>query len=387
MRLLFSNCGETSGARVESAAPVTEVGGAASPVGATGATGASQGPIARGSVARVGIATALTAVCGYAVMYLAARDLAPSGFAVLGVFWGATGMVAGAANGLLQETTREVRAARYPDVLPAPAGSHTHPLRVAALVGVVAAVVIAGSSPLWGRCVFVEAPWLSVALLCVGLVGFGLHCTLLGMLAGTDQWTRYGALMVADAAIRAAVATATFVLGWGLAGFLWASRGRRGGLADHAAGLARRTRDTLDLRTPGSTATFLRGAAHSVTAAGASAILVMGFPVLLKATSTELGRTGGVIILAVTLTRAPVLVPADGDAGQPDRSLRRPARATAFGRWSRRSLVLGGHRRGRGAGRGLAGPVAAARRLRPRLPRRRRTAGLAHRGGRGDRAC
>ena len=37
--------------------------------------------------------------------------------------------------------------------------------------------------------------------------------------------------------------------------------------------------------------------------------LVMGFPVLLQATSRDLGATGGVIILAVTLTRAPLLVP------------------------------------------------------------------------------
>ncbi len=68
-------------------------------------------------------------------------------------------------------------------------------------------------------------------------------------------------------------------------------------------------RATARLLTPGGTATFLRGAAHSITAAGASAILVMGFPVLLKLTSNELGAQGGVIILAVTLTRAPLLVP------------------------------------------------------------------------------
>jgi len=61
--------------------------------------------------------------------------------------------------------------------------------------------------------------------------------------------------------------------------------------------------------TAGTTATFLRGAGHSISAAGASAILVMGFPVLLKATSGDLGAAGGVVILAVTLTRAPLLVP------------------------------------------------------------------------------
>ena len=37
------------------------------------AVGVTAGPVARGSVARVGIATAIAAVCGYGVMYLAAR--------------------------------------------------------------------------------------------------------------------------------------------------------------------------------------------------------------------------------------------------------------------------------------------------------------------------
>jgi O-antigen/teichoic acid export membrane protein len=269
------------------------------------ATGASRGPIARGSVARVGTATALSAACGYVVIYLAARDLAPGGFSVFGVFWGAFGLFTGAANGLLQETTREVRATRYVDASP---GNRTHPLRIAATVGVAAAVVIAGSSPLWSGRLFVEARWLSVGLLSVGVAGFCLHATLLGMLAGTDQWTRYGALMVTDAISRVTIAAATFLVGWGLTGFLWAT------VAGSAAWLVMliaspTARATGRLLTPGSTATFLRGAAHSITAAGASAVLVMGFPVLLKLTSSELGAQGGVVILAVTLTRAPLLVP------------------------------------------------------------------------------
>lgn len=266
---------------------------------------ASQGPVARGSMARVGTATAVTAVCGYGVIYLAARDLAPSGFSVFGVFWGAFGLVSGAAFGLLQETTREVRACAYLDVAPT---KRTHPLRVGALLGVAAAVVIAGTAPLWSGRVFVEERWLSVALLCAGLTGFCVHTTLLGMLAGINQWTQYGALMVTDAVIRVAIAAATVVLGWHLTGFLWATVG--GAIAWLILLVASpATRAAARLLTPGGTATFLRGAAHSITAAGASAILVMGFPVLLKLTSAELGAEGGVIILAVTLTRAPLLVP------------------------------------------------------------------------------
>ena len=60
------------------------------------------GPVARSSVVRVGLATAITAACGYAVLYLAARNLEPAGFSVFAVFWGAFGLVTGAANGLLK---------------------------------------------------------------------------------------------------------------------------------------------------------------------------------------------------------------------------------------------------------------------------------------------
>ncbi len=275
----------------------------------TDATAGPSGAVTRSSVVRVGVATALTALCGYAVLYLAARDLEPAGFSVFGVFWGAFGLVSGAAFGLLQETTREVRSASHAAHRAGLAGQRTHPMRIAAGVGLAAAMLIAATSPLWSAHVFIDERLLSIALLCGGLAGFCLHTTLLGALAGVDRWSEYGALMVTDAVLRVAVAAVTFAVGWGLGGYLWATvAGAIAWLLMLLASPA--TRAAARLHTPGSTVTFLRGAGHSIAAAGASAVLVMGFPVLLKATSGgDLGAAGGVVILAVTLTRAPLLVP------------------------------------------------------------------------------
>ncbi|MGE0216921.1 hypothetical protein [Mycolicibacterium sp.] len=271
----------------------------------TDATAGPAGAVTRGSVVRVGAATAVSALCGYSVLYLAARDLEPAGFSVFGVFWGAFGLVSGAAFGLLQETTREVRSA-------AAAGAdteRTHPMRVAAGVGVAAGILLAVTSPLWSAHVFVEERLLSVVLLAAGLAGFCLHTTLLGVLAGLGRWSQYGALMVADAVARVAVAAAAFAVGWGLGGYLWATvAGAFAWLGLLAVSPV--SRAAARMLTPGGTATFLRGTGHSIAAAGASAVLVMGFPVLLEATSGgDLGAAGGVVILAVTLTRAPLLVP------------------------------------------------------------------------------
>ncbi|MCV7374652.1 hypothetical protein H5P33_18215 [Mycolicibacterium arabiense] len=270
---------------------------------------AALGPVTRGSVVRVGIATAVSALCGYVVLYLAARDLEPAGFSVFAVFWGAFGLLAGAANGLLQESTREVRETLQAGVDPeALTGPRIHPMRVALLVGLGSAAAVGITAPVWSSHVFVEARWLSVALLAIGIAGFCVHATLLGVLAGVNRWSQYGTLIVGDAIGRVAVAIATFLIGWQLVGYLWATvAGSMAWLLLLLASPAARA--AARILTPGTVWTFLRGATHSIAAAGASAILVMGFPVLLRATSSDLGAAGGVVILAVTLTRAPLLVP------------------------------------------------------------------------------
>ena len=144
-----------------------------------------------------------------------------------------------------------------------------------------------------------------------------------------------------------------------------------GRLADPAARLPADTRGGAAAHPRQRTSTFLRGASHSIAAAGASAILIMGFPVLLKATSQDLGAAGGVVILAVTLTRAPLLVPLTAMQGNLIAHFVDQRAGTGCGRWwlpprwSPDSALLGV------LDRRAARAVAAAGRVRTRLPRRR----------------
>ncbi len=178
------------------------------------------------------------------------------------------------------------------------------------MVGVVAAAVIAGSSPLWSGHVFVESQWLSVALLSVGLAGFCLHATLLGMLAGVGRWTQYGALMVTDAAIRVAVAVDhRSSLGWGLVGYLWATVA--GALAWLilliASPTTRAAAAAVDGRWDGEPSCAARRTRSPQPVQARS--WSWDSRCCSRRHRVTLGATGGVVILAVTLTRAPLLVP------------------------------------------------------------------------------
>ena len=166
-------------------------------------------------------------------------------------------------------------------------------MRVAALVGVVAAVAVVGTAPLWSGHVFADARWLSVGLLSAGIAGFCMHATLLGVLAGVNRGASTGrsssATRSAGCPSRPPPSSSAGV--WSATcGRRWPARS-----PGWCCCCVPATRAAARLLTPGTTTIFLRGASHSIAAAGASAILIMGFPVLLKATSADLGAAGGVV--------------------------------------------------------------------------------------------
>ena len=263
-----------------------------------------------GAVGRVTIATVVAAASGYLVLLLAARHLGAGGYAVFAVFWAAYGMVTGAQNGQLQETARAVRSAADSGI------RRGRPVVVNAAVGLVLAVVIAASAWLWSGAVFTEQRWLSVALLAVGVASFAIYAHLAGALSGAVSWTSFAVLLSVDALIRLVGAVVAVVAGWDLTAFLvitvigsasWMVLLLGSAAARRAVGLAA---DVGSRR-------FASNTVVAMLAAAASAVLVMGFPVMINATGGARDDAGvvGAVILAVTLTRAPLLVPLNSFQG------------------------------------------------------------------------
>ncbi len=266
------------------------------------------------SLGRVTIATLIAAASGYVVLLLAARHLGAIGYGVFAVFWAAYGLVTGAQNGQLQETTRAVRAASDDAV-------RSRPLPVNVGIGVGLAALVAATSPLWSGEVFTDQRWLSVALLSVGVASFAVYAHLCGALSGMLSWSSFAVLLSVDALIRLAGAVIAVAAGWGTTAFLvitvigsasWGLLLLGSSAARRAVGIGG---DVSPRRLTTNTLT-------AMAAAAASAVLVMGFPVLINLTANLRGtpdadeaRVIGALILAVTLTRAPLLVPLNSFQG------------------------------------------------------------------------
>ncbi|MGV9480713.1 lipopolysaccharide biosynthesis protein [Gordonia aichiensis] len=281
----------------------------------------------RGAVGRVTIATVIAAASGYLVLLLAARQLGATGYSVFAVFWAAYGLVTGAQNGQLQETTRTIRAAsemptKAQSEMPTkarseiPEGARGRPLLVNMGIGTGLAAVVAASSPLWAGHVFDEYRTLSVVLLAVGVASFAVYAHLCGALSGSLSWSPFARLLSIDALIRLAGAGVAVAFGWGVPAFLvitvigsvsWMLVLSTSATARRVIGLPG---DVDDRRLTANTLT-------AMAAALASAVVVMGFPVLINITARgdDDARVVGAVILAVTLTRAPLLVPLNSFQG------------------------------------------------------------------------
>ena len=260
-------------------------------------------------------ATVFAAISGFVIIYIASWALGTQSTGQFIAYWGLFFALTGFVDGLMQETTRAVAAAQHdPTVIP---DSATKPLQA----GVVVAVVV-GAATLLGGMVFIstivatDQP-VAAGLLAVGIASYAFQAVVSGVLSGTKSWIAYSWLVAGDSGIRMVLCLVAWQLGWGLTAFLLITViGAFSWVVIIMVWPA--TRAQLQSVTDVPPKVFARNASQAMVASGATAVLITGFPTIVQAT-TSAAYTDAVIgsmrvtidgiIMAVILTRAPILVP------------------------------------------------------------------------------
>ncbi|WP_075724456.1 hypothetical protein [Corynebacterium aquilae] len=238
------------------------------------------------------LATAIAGIAGFVVIIVAAWALTPQETAEFSAYWGLFFTGTGVLTGYMQETTRSVAATAHPH--------GARPILIAAIIGAIAAALITLTSPAWINLIISHSHLQGVALLAIGLGSYAIQAAIAGVLSARKQWSTYALLIACDSGVRMIAAIAAWLLGYHLTAFMIITVM---GAASWIL-IARPRGAIADCPTP----VFLRRSLTAMGAAGATAVLIVGFPTIVKLTNPNAAGAAAVIY-AVTLTRAPLLVP------------------------------------------------------------------------------
>ena len=263
----------------------------------------------------------LAAASTLVVTMIAQRALTGSELTEFLLFWSALFTVTGIITGLQPEITRAVGTARthaaadgvasaHPasDGTPAPQGARV--VTVAAALGAVAGALVLVSSPLWAGQQIPHSAAVGVTVMAVGVFLYALQATISGVAAGEDRWYLFATVGGLESAGRLLLMLAVALLIPSLAGLevvtvipmgLWlilalvTFSGRRLWVARADVPAGRLTVNIL----------------WSFLSSAAAAMLMMGFPNVLKASGAAESEPVvlGTLILAISITRSPIMIP------------------------------------------------------------------------------
>ena len=265
---------------------------------------------------RIAIASAIAAASGFVVLLVSARVLLPvANNTVFVTFWSTLFACFGVLSGVSIETTRAVTASARPLSSDAPPARRPRVLAVGAGIGLAAGAAVGAFVPLWAPHVFPQHDRALGGLVALGVGGYAVHSVLVGALAGRRAWRPYSWLIGADSAVRLLLIVVGAVLGARLLGFA-------AGAACAAFTwvvlllLSPQARRIAPVRADSSLPVYLRRLLSASVATGASALLVVGFPMLLGlTTSTQVMEQAAPLLMAITLTRAPLMIPLNAYQG------------------------------------------------------------------------
>lgn len=224
------------------------------------------------------------------------------------VFWALLFGLIGVISGIQNESTRATSN-------PAPDGARI--MSGGATWGIVFAIVVAASSPLWAQHLLPHSAGVAVVVLVALVLLQPLYMTLLGALGGSRNWEWFGSSLLVEVGIRVALVLVAAVVGAKLGGFEAASAAAVLTLVVILL-LGRTPRRVADLRADVGYGRLMRQQALAMLSTACTALLINAYPALVAVTNpessmgmpaTEAAALMGACMLAVSFTRAPIMMP------------------------------------------------------------------------------
>lgn len=258
----------------------------------------------------VGGASIVAAVAGIVILFIASHALSPADNAEFLSFWAALFFVCGVLGGVQAETTRAVGSARRLRPLDGGKVSGRAPVLLSGLiVGGCAALVIVALSPVIATYVFPRNTAPVVMALVVTAILFSCHATLAGAAQGMDKWSLFARQVSLEALLRLSGIVAAAAFSLPLVGVELSCLIALTAWIIMAA-LFPDGRAALRARADVPLGKLLQNTGHALLSAASSAALIVAFPILLKLTTSQSEYAlSAPILLAISLTRAPIMVP------------------------------------------------------------------------------
>lgn len=287
-----------------------------------------EGPstVTRTRAAGILAASATAAASSLLITVISARTLTVEQNKEFLVFWGLMFAIFGVIAGTQTESTRAAMSGAQAGAGARAAKGRASVLAVALVLGLAAASLTALSSPVWVDALTPTTGLVTGAIVALGVLAYAGEMSLLGIFAGLRRWSLYSLLMSAEAVLRLLLTSVVWFLvlsgalpkGDGLLPLeiaaaipamtwlfflVWPS----------ARGLFRSRGDVGMLK-------LVSFNVQAMISSASWAVLVTGFPTLLDLTSPGAAAAEtAVVILAVTITRAPIMIPLQAFQGVLDR--------------------------------------------------------------------
>lgn len=264
---------------------------------------APEAPSARSGVAYVLAATVVAGGLGYLIQALVPVFTTSAQYVAFSVYWSAVYLVVAAIAGVQQEVTRASRPRR------SGATGRSIVIRFGWGAAAASVVVVGVSAFAWAPAAF-GAHAIELAPPLVAAAGaYALVATMSGVFYGAREWGAVAGMTVTDSVLRVVTVGASLILGGSVVALGWAVA-LPFALSVLILWLVRGRRAVGEISLDATTRELARHSISTVGAALATGVMISGLPLLLGTTARGLGdATLAALILVITLTRAPLVIP------------------------------------------------------------------------------